>query len=165
MDLHSDQLIIGKNFRQDIGTVLGALPLKLEIVGGRRGRLEAKGRLVIEDNVDIGANCVLNLGWEGDTIIREGVFIGHLSSIGHDAVIGKHTSISAHVCICGHVEVGEWCYIAPQTVVKPYVKIGDFTMIGMGSVVTRDIPKGVIAFGSPCEVVRENLWRPDQDDE
>lgn len=136
--------------------------MKLEITGGKRGRQEIKGRLVIEDNVDVGANCVLNLGWEGDTIIREGVFIGHLSSIGHDAIIGKHTSISAHVCICGHVEIGEWCYIAPQTVIKPYVKIGDFTMIGMGSVVTRDIPKGVIAFGSPCEVQRENLWRPDR---
>ncbi len=159
--MNEDRVIIGKNFVFQEGTVLGAFPLKLEQKDGRRLRMQVKGNLIIEDDVDIGANCVLNLGWLEDTIIRKGVFIGHLSSVGHDADIGEHTVISVHVGISGHVKVGKWCYIAPQTVIAPYVKIGDYTMIGMGSVVDKDIPSGVIAYGSPCMVIRENKWRPD----
>lgn len=151
---------IGKNVRIGYGTVLGGYPLKLETEEGGRRRMECKGGLVIEDNVDIAANCVLSRGWEKDTVIREGVYIGHLSSVGHDSEIGRHTVLSLHVCILGCVKIGEWCYIAPQTVIKPHVEIGDYTMIGMGSVVTKDIRGGVIAFGSPCKVIRENKWRP-----
>jgi len=151
---------VGRNVRIGEGTILGALPLIFNRETGERVRPEIKAGLIIEDNVDIGANCVLNLGEEKDTVVREGVMIGHLSSIGHDSDIGRNTGISLHVCISGCVEVGEWCYIAPQTVVAPFVKIGDYTMIGMGSVVTKDIPSGVVAYGSPCKVIRENTWRP-----
>ena len=151
---------IGKNVRIGEGTVLGALPLIFNRETGSRIRPEIKAGLIIEDNVDIGANCVLNLGEEKDTIVREGAMIGHLSSIGHDADIGSHVGISVHVCISGCVEVGEWSYIAPQSVVKPYVKIGSYTMIGMGSVVDKNIPSGVIAYGTPCKVIRKNEWRP-----
>ena len=159
--MNEDRVKRGKNVRVQEGTVLGALPLKLGQKDGKRFRLECTGNLILEDDVDIGANCVLNIGWQEDTIVRKGAFIGHLSSVGHDADIGPHTAISVHVCLGGHVKVGKWCYIAPQTVVKPYVKIGDFSMIGMGSVVDKDIPSGVIAYGSPCKVVRENKWRPE----
>ena len=158
--MNQDRIIIGKNVKIQGGTVLGALPLKVDIEDGRRHRVECKGKLIIEDNVDIGANCVLNFGCEGDTIIRENVFIGHLSSIGHDAEIGANTIISLHVGVLGHVKIGEWCYIAPMTVIKPGVKIGGNTMIGMGSIVTEDIPSGVVAYGSPCKVVRKNTWIP-----
>ena len=158
--MEEDRIRIGKNVRIGEGTVLGALPLIFDRETGARVRPDIKAGLVIEDNVDIGANCVLNFGAERDTIVREGVMIGHLSSIGHDADIGRNAGISLHVCISGWVEVGEWCYIAPQTVVKPFVKIGDYTMIGMGSVVTEDIPSGVVAYGTPCKIIRENKWRP-----
>ena len=162
MMLEPERIKMGKNTRVGEGTVLGAYPLHLEIKNGRRRRRKCDGDLVIEDNVNIGANCVLNFGAEKDTIIREGVFIGHLSSVGHDSEIGRHTVISAHVCVCGCVKIGEWCYIAPQTVIKPHVTIGDYTMIGLGSVVVNDISSGVIAYGSPCKVIRENKWRPQE---
>ena len=151
---------IGKNVRIGAGTVLGALPLIFNRETGARVRPKIKAGLIIEDDVDIGCNCVLNLGEENDTIIRKGTMIGHLSSIGHDADIGRNVGISVHVCISGCVEVGEWSYIAPQSVVKPYVKIGSYTMIGMGSVVDKDIPSSVVAYGTPCKAIRENTWRP-----
>ena len=158
---NKDRVIIGENVTVQDGTILGALPLKLDQKNGKRIRLPTEGGLIIKDDVDVGANCVLNLGWKNDTVIGKGVFIGHLSSVGHDADIGEHTVISVHVCISGHVKIGKWCYIAPQTVIKPYVEIGDYTMIGMGSVVDKDIPSGVIAYGTPCKVIRENKWRPE----
>ena len=156
------KVVLGKNVRRDKGVVFTSTPLKLAMAGGnlRRDRMEVEAGIIIEDDVDIGANCVINYGVEKDTIIHKGVYIGHLSSIGHDSEIGEHTVVSAHVCICGAVKIGKWCYIAPQTVVKPYVTIGDNTMIGMGSVVDKDIPSGVVAYGSPCRVIRENKWSP-----
>lgn len=157
---YDDRVVLGKNVRLDSGVVFTPFSLKLSLENGRRRRMKIKAGLIIEDDVDIGANCVLNYGVEKDTIIHKGVYIGHLSSVGHDAEIGEHTVLSAHVCICGEAKIGKWCYIAPQSVVKPRVTIGDYTMIGMGSVVNNDIPSGVIAYGSPCKVIRENKWRP-----
>ena len=157
---YKDRVKIGRNVNIQAGTVLGALPLIFDRITGKRVRPEMKGGLIIEDNVDIGACCVLNIGEERDTIIKKNSMIGHLSSIGHDAIIGENSGISAHVCVCGFAEVGEWCYVAPQSVIQPYRKIGDFTMIGTMSNITKDLPEGVIAYGNPCKTVRENKWRP-----
>lgn len=160
MDLYEDRVKIGKNVLIQEGTVLGALPLIFDRVTGERRRPDINGGLIIEEGTDIGANCVLNLGEVRDTIVKKNAMIGHLTSIGHDAIIGENAGISAHVCVCGFAEVGKWCYVAPQTVIHPYRKIGDFTMIGMMSNVTKDIPSGVIAYGNPCKVIRKNEWRP-----
>ena len=157
---YKDRVKIGVNVNIQPGTVLGALPLIFDRTTGERIRPEMKGGLVIEDNVDIGAGCVLNIGETRDTIIKKNSMIGHLSSIGHDAIVGENAGVSAHICVCGFAEVGEWVYIAPQSVIQPYRKIGDYTMIGTMSNITKDIPGGVIAFGNPCKPVRENTWRP-----
>ena len=157
---YEDRVKIGRNVNIQKGTVLGALPLIFDRTTGERVRPEINGGLIIEDNVDIGANCVLNLGEERDTIIKKNSMIGHLSSIGHDAIVGESAGISAHVCVCGFVEVGEWCYVAPQSVIWPYCKTGNYSMIGTMSNVNNDIPDGVIAYGSPCKEVRKNTWRP-----
>ena len=157
---HEDRVNIGKNVRIQPNTTLGALPLIFDRETGERVRPEMKGGLTIEDNVDIGAGCVLNIGEERDTLIKKNSMIGHLSSVGHDAIVGENAGVSAHVCVCGFAEVGEWVYIAPQSVIQPYRKIGDYTMVGTMSNITKDIPDGVIAYGNPCRAVRENKWRP-----
>ncbi len=158
--IYDDRVTLGKNVTFDDGVVFSPRPMMLEIKNGQRYRVDVKAGIIIEDDVSIGANTVINFGVEKDTIIHKGVFIGHLSSVGHDSEIGEHTVVSLHVCILGQVKIGKWCYIGPQSVIKPRVTIGDYTMIGMGSVVTKDIPSGVIAYGSPCRVIRKNEWRP-----
>ena len=152
---------LGSHLRIGPGTKLGVEPLQIKIVDGKHRRDIAKGRLILGDHVDIGSNCVLNRGVDGDTIIHPYVFIGHLSSIGHDAEIGENTVISAHVCVLGHVKIGKWCYIGPQTVIRNRKTIGDYTVIGEASNVTKDIPSSIIAYGNPCKFIRENPWRPD----
>lgn len=152
---------LGTNCRIGPGSNLGVEPLHVEVIDNTHVRGIAKGRLILKDNIDIGSICVLNRGVEGDTIINDHVFIGHLSSIGHDVEIGENTVISAHVCVLGHVKIGKWCYIGPQTVVRNRKTIGDYTVIGEASNVTKNIPSSVIAYGNPCRVIRENTWRPD----
>lgn len=162
MDLDDNRITIGKGVFLDDGIIFTSKPMMLKVENGQRRRVEAKARIVIEDNVNIGANSVINLGVKNDTVIKKGVFIGHLATIGHDSVIGEHTIVGAQACVLGEVVIGKWCFIASQSVIKPGVKIGDRTMIGMGSVVTRDIRGGVIAYGSPAKIIRKNLWRPDE---
>lgn len=156
--MSEEKIRIGHNVEIGEGTIIGAMPLMLKVVGGRRERIEIKGGIVIENNVDIGANCVINCGVDGDTTIKEGVFVGHLSNIGHDVVVGNNSVIGVHVCVGGRVRIGNWCYIAQGSVIRPEVTIGDYTMIGMGSIVIKDLPERVIAYGSPCKPVKKNEW-------
>lgn len=162
--MNEHRIRIGENLKKQRGVVIGAMPLNLTVIekngAPHRVRTRVDKGVIIGDDVDLGCHVVVNHGVERDTVIGDNVYVGHLSSIGHDAVIGDHTVISLHVCVCGEAEIGEWCYIAPQAVIHPGVKIGDYTMIGSGSVVDQDIPGHVIAYGAPCRPRRRNTWTP-----
>lgn len=150
------RITIGENVKIGKGTVVGELPLNLEPEGLWKKRKPVNAGIVIEDNVDIGANSVICYGCEEDTLIEEHCWIGHQCLVGHDAKIRKGSIICSGVSILGHVEIGENCYIAPRTVIRNRMKIGKNTIIGLGSVVTRNIPENVVAYGIPCKVIRKN---------
>lgn len=83
-----------------------------------------------------------------------GVTINRAVSIGHHTAIGEYTTINPGCHVAGHCKVGRGVTLGMGTVVFDGVSIGDGTIVGGGSVVTPDIPAGVLAFGSPCKVVR-----------
>lgn len=89
------------------------------------------------------------------TQIGFGVNIGRNCSVGHHIALGNFSSILLGTNIAGHVEIGESTSIGPGCTVFNGVKIGSNTIIGGGSVVTKDIPSGVLAFGNPCQVIKE----------
>lgn len=95
---------------------------------------------VVNSCAQIGKHCIVNTG----------------ATIDHDCVIGDYVHVAPGAHISGGVTVGECTWIGVGTCVKQGVKIGKGCMIGAGSVVVKDIPDGVVAFGSPCKVVREN---------
>ena len=145
------------------GVVLNADPLMLDIdaVSKNRFRIPIKHGVVIGKDCDFGANVVINKGTLSDTIIGDNVFIGHNSIIGHDCKIGNHVLIGAGVIICGHVTLGDYTHVAVGSIVLPNLLIGKNVFIGAGSLVNRSIAQdNVIAYGSPCNVVRDNKWRP-----
>lgn len=80
----------------------------------------------------------------------------HLVSIGDCSVIGVHSALLTHCPVKGGLPcvVGNYVYLAFNVIVLPGVKIGDYSIVGAGSVVTRDIPSGSIAAGSPARVIR-----------
>ena len=88
-----------------------------------------------------------------------GVTIKRGSTIGHHCNIGDFVEINPGVVISGHVTIGEGTIIGSGAIIRNGIRIGLNSMIGMGSVVTKDIPDNVVAFGSPCKVVRENPFR------
>jgi UDP-N-acetylbacillosamine N-acetyltransferase len=90
------------------------------------------------------------------TVIGDFVSINRHVSIGHHTTIGDYCSINPGVNIAGNVVIGEGSTIGMGTNVLQQVKIGKNTIIGAGSVVTRDIPDNVIAYGSPCKIIKQN---------
>ena len=90
------------------------------------------------------------------TTIGNFVSINRHVSIGHHTVINDYCSINPGTNIAGNVTIGEGTTIGMGTNILHQVKIGKNTIIGAGSVVTKDIPDNVVAYGSPCKVVRDN---------
>ena len=90
------------------------------------------------------------------TRIGFGVSINRGVNIGHHCSIGNFSSIHPGVNIPSNVHIGNKTQISTGTTILPLVKIGDNTIIGAGSVVTKDIPDNVIAYGNPCKVIKTN---------
>lgn len=113
----------------------------------------------ISTTSQIGYGCLIN----SMTSIAAQTWIGNFVSINRHVSIGHHVEISDYVSInpgcniAGHVSIGEGTIIGIGSQIVDGVKIGKNTIIGAGSIVTRDIPDDVVAWGSPCKVVRENL--------
>ena len=91
------------------------------------------------------------------THIGDFVSINRNVSVGHHTIIGDYCSINPGCNIAGNVTIGEGTTIGMGTNILHQVKIGNNSIIGAGSVVTKDIPDNVIAYGSPCKVIRENV--------
>lgn len=109
----------------------------------------------ISKTVNLGKGIVINTMScvAGHTKINDFVFINRNVSIGHHTVIGKYTSINPGVNIAGNVIIGECCQIGIGANIVDGITIGDNTIIGAGSLVTKDMPNNVVAYGSPCKIV------------
>ena len=76
--------------------------------------------------------------------------------IGHNSALGAFSTLSPGCIVSGNVAIGDSTYVGTGTVIRDDVTIGKNCIVGMGSLVTKDIPDNVVAYGSPCRVVREN---------
>lgn len=115
------------------------------------------GGVVIEDDVKIGANAVVHRGAIDDTVIEKGCKIDGQVLVAHNVRIGRETFVVAGAFLQGSASVGTQSQIASGCVFNNYVHAGDHTFVGMGSIVTRDIPDGYIAYGSPAKPVRKRF--------
>jgi UDP-3-O-[3-hydroxymyristoyl] glucosamine N-acyltransferase len=143
---------IGKNVIIHAGTVVGAAGFGYE--RNDKGELENfphVGGVVIEDNVEIGSNASIDRGTLGNTIVGQGSKIDNLCHIAHNVVIGKHCAIIAQSMIGGSTRIGDYCWIAPCACLRDGIEIGRNAVIGMGSVVTRNVGDGQVVFGAPAK--------------
>ena len=120
---------------------------------------------IIHDGLDIsymsklGRGVLINskVSIAAHTTIGDFVSINRHVSIGHHTNIGDYCSINPGVNIAGNVTIGEGTTIGMGTNILHTVKIGKNSIIGSGSVVTKDIPDNVVAYGSPCKIIRDNV--------
>ena len=111
----------------------------------------ACGRVLIEDDVWIGAGTTIARGVSGDTIIGAGTKIDCQVMIGHGVVIGQHCLIAAQVGIAGKTILGEWCVVYGQAGITQNLHLGDKTTVYAQSGVMKDLEGGHSYFGSPAE--------------
>ena len=108
------------------------------------------GNVIIEDDVEIGANTCIDRAKTDSTIIHRGVKLDNLIQVGHNVQIGENTVSSAQMGIAGTSKVGRNCFLAGQVGIADHITIGDYVKIGSQSGIDRDVPSGEVRFGSPA---------------
>lgn len=148
--------IIGQHVIINPGTVIGA-----DGFGYSRnefGSIEKfphLGGVIIGDNVEIGSNTSIDKGTLGNTIIKEGVKIDNLVHIAHNVVIEPHCMVIANSMIGGSVKIGEMSWISPGASILNGLTIGKNVTVGMGAVVTKNIPDNETWAGNPARNTKE----------
>ena len=125
---------------------------------GRNGHLKVPqiGRVIIQDDVEIGANTTIDRGALKDTVIGEGTKIDNLVQIAHNVVIGRNCIIVAMSGISGSTELGDFVVMGGQSGTVGHIKIGSGAQIGGASHPTHDVPAGARYFGTPAKSLRES---------
>ena len=124
--------------------------------GGHR-KVPQIGRVILQDDVEIGANTAIDRGSYRDTVIGEGTKIDNLVQIGHNVEIGRHCVIISQTGISGSTTLGDYAVTAGQAGLAGHLKIGAGAQIGAKSGVMNDVPAGERWFGIPAQSAREQF--------
>ena len=112
-------------------------------------------RVIIQDDVEIGANTTIDRGSTRDTVIGEGTKIDNLVQIAHNVMIGRHCLIAGQVGLSGSVKVGDFVMMAGKVGVADHVTVGSGAVLGAQAGVMSDVPAGASWIGSPAQPVRD----------
>jgi UDP-3-O-[3-hydroxymyristoyl] glucosamine N-acyltransferase len=115
------------------------------------------GRVIIQDDVEIGANSTIDRGANRDTCIGEGTKIDNLVQVGHNVVIGRHCVIVSQVGISGSCTIDDFVVIAGQAGLVGHLHVGQAAQIGAASGVMRDVAPGEKVAGAPAQPVKDWL--------
>jgi UDP-3-O-[3-hydroxymyristoyl] glucosamine N-acyltransferase len=147
--------IIGARVRIATGVSIGGQGFGFVATAKGRLRIPQLGRVVIEDDVEIGANCAVDRGSTGDTVIGAGTVLDNLVHIAHNVRLGRHCVICGQVGIAGSTVVGDGVMIGGQVGISDQLHVGSGARIASKSGVIRDIKEGEAVGGYPAMPVRE----------
>ena len=150
-----DDCVIGENVTIHAGTVLGADAFYYKKRPEGFDKLKSGGRVVIEDNVDLGALCTIDRGVTGDTTIKKGTKIDNQVHIGHDTVVGEKCLIASQTGIAGCVVIEDEVTIWGQVGMTSGITIGKKAVILAQSGVSKSLEGNQTYFGYPAGEARE----------
>lgn len=145
-----DDTIIGNNVIIHSGTVIGSDGFGFERDVSAYIKIPQRGRVRIDDDVEIGANNCIDRATAGKTWLKRGVKTDNLVHIAHNVTVGENTIIIAQAGISGSVSIGNGVIIAGQVGIVDHVEIGDNAIIGPQSGVAKSIPASGIFSGTPA---------------
>lgn len=141
---------IGNNCIVHAGAVLGADGFGFAPqADGSYKKIPQTGNVILEDDVEIGANTTIDRSTMGSTVIRKGTKLDNLIQVAHNVEIGSNTAIAAQAGIAGSSKIGQGCVIGGQVGIAGHLHIGDRTTIAAQSGVIADIAGGSTVMGAP----------------
>ena len=148
-----DGVRLGRRVIIHPGAVLGADGFGFASDGRAHRKIPQVGGVLIEDDVEIGANTTIDRATFGDTIIRRGTKIDNLVQIGHNVEVGEHSLLVSQVGVSGSSKLGKGVVLAGQVGVADHVTLGDGVIAAAQSGIPSDIAAGEKVFGTPARPV------------
>ncbi len=150
------ECIVGENCIIHAGTIIGADGFGfIAQKDGIPTKVPQTGNVIIENNVEIGANCTIDRATISSTIIREGVKLDNLVHIAHNCEIGKSSLLAGQVGIAGSAKIGKECVMGGQVAINDHVIMGNNVSVGGQAGVLSNVKDGETIFGSPAFDVRK----------
>ena len=149
------QVIVGKSVIIQSGSIIGSDGFGYVQVNGNFVKIPHTGTVVLEDEVEIGANCAIDRGTFGETRIGSGTKLDNLIHVAHNVQIGKNTVIAAQTGISGSTKIGNNVQVGGQVGFVGHIEIGDNTSIGAQSGISKSVPGGQTLFGYPAKEIMQ----------
>jgi len=148
---------IGNNVVIQANSTIGSIGFGYSFIDGSHTLIPHNGGVVVEDFVEIGANCCVDRAKFGNTVIGAGTKVDNLVQIGHNVVIGKCCLVAGQVGISGSCKIGDGVVLGGQAGLADNIEIGDGAMVGAQSGVTHNIGASQQVAGSPAIDARETF--------
>jgi UDP-3-O-[3-hydroxymyristoyl] glucosamine N-acyltransferase len=133
--------VIGSNVILHSGCVIGADGFGLAPEAGKWLKIPQIGRVIIGDDVEVGANTTIDRGALDDTVIHDGVKLDNQIQVAHNVHIGEHTAIAACTGIAGSAHIGAHCTIGGAAMIFGHIEIADKVNISTNTLITKSLPK------------------------
>jgi UDP-3-O-[3-hydroxymyristoyl] glucosamine N-acyltransferase len=147
---------LGRRVIVHAGAVIGSDGFGFAREGARSVKIPQLGTVLIDDDVEIGANAAIDRASFGTTWIQRGVKIDNLVQIGHNVRVGEDSILAGQVGLAGSVEVGRGVTLAGQVGVANHLRLGDGVLVASKSGVAQDIPPGSVMSGIPA--IPHRIW-------
>ncbi len=148
---------IGNNCIVHMGAVLGSDGFGYAFEEGQYHKLPQMGIVVLEDDVEIGANTTIDRATMGETRIARGAKLDNLIQIAHNVQIGEHTAVAAQAGISGSTKIGKYVMVGGQVGLVGHIEIGDQAKLGAQAGVTKSVPQGQFYTGYPARPFRTEM--------
>lgn len=152
-----ERCVLGDRNVLQPGAVIGSDGYGYELVEGRHERIPQVGIVVLEDDVEVGANTTIDRARFGETRIGEGTKIDNLVQIGHNVIIGKHCLLVAMTGVAGSAKLGNYVTLAARAGVTGHVEVGDQVVIAGMSGVAKSIAEPGVYMGKPARPMKDEM--------
>lgn len=141
---------IGNNCTLHAGSVIGADGFGFAPTPDGYEKIPQIGIVILEDNVEIGANTCIDRATMGATVIHKGVKLDNLIQVAHNVEVGENTVMASQVGVAGSTKIGQWCMFGGQVGVAGHIKVGDKVTVGAQTGIAGSIKSDNTVQGSPA---------------